>query len=66
MGLSPVVDALHVKIVYYHVGKPTGDAEVLFANEADARKAMTKDKQIYSIAILNCLMLAPLDLQAKV
>jgi len=42
---SPVVDALHVKIVYNHVGKPTGDAEVLFANEADAKKAMTKHKQ---------------------
>jgi len=24
---SPVVDALHVKIVYNHVGKPTGDAK---------------------------------------
>ena len=45
MGHSPVVDALHVKIVYNHVGKPTGDAEVLFANKADARKAMTTQKQ---------------------
>ena len=36
---------LHVKTVYTHVGKPIGDAEVSFANEADAKKAMTKHKQ---------------------
>jgi len=45
MGHSPVVDTLHVKIVYNHVGKPTGDAEVWFSNEADAIKAMSKHKE---------------------
>ena len=45
VGLSPAFDALHVEIVYNHVGKLTGDAEVLFANEADARKDVTKHKQ---------------------
>ena len=34
-----------MKIVYNHVGKPTGDAEVLFANEANARKAVSRHKR---------------------
>ena len=45
VGHSPVVDALHEKIAYNHVGKPTGDAEVLFANKADARKAVSRHKR---------------------
>jgi len=42
---STVVDPIHVRIIYSAVGKPTGDAEVLFANENDVKKAMTKHKQ---------------------
>ena len=45
VGLSPAFDALHVEIVYNHVGKLTGDAEVQFANVADGRKDVTKHKQ---------------------
>ena len=37
--------ALYEKIVHNHVGKPTEDAERLFANEAVAKKAMNKHKQ---------------------
>merc|ERR1712156_71764 len=42
---STVVDPIHVRIIYSAVGKPTGDAEVLFANENDSKKAKTKHKQ---------------------
>ncbi|XP_040569208.1 heterogeneous nuclear ribonucleoprotein H isoform X1 [Lepeophtheirus salmonis] len=42
---SPVVDPIDVYIIYNYAGKAAGEADVFFASEEDARKAMTKDRQ---------------------
>merc|ERR1719273_1456210 len=42
---SSVVDPMDISIIYNNQGRPTGEVDVMFAAEADARKAMTKDRQ---------------------
>eukprot|EP00096_Caligus_rogercresseyi_P008228 TRINITY_DN2671_c0_g6_i1.p1 TRINITY_DN2671_c0_g6~~TRINITY_DN2671_c0_g6_i1.p1 ORF type:complete len:467 (+),score=132.32 TRINITY_DN2671_c0_g6_i1:76-1476(+) len=41
---GPIVDPIDVYIIYNFAGKPAGEADVFFASEEDARKAMTKDR----------------------
>merc|ERR1719225_2607142 len=42
---SSVVDPTDISIIYNNQGRPTGEADVMFNSEADANKAMTKDRQ---------------------
>ena len=42
---SSVVDPVEITIQYNNQGRPTGEADVYFDNEADAKKAMSKDRQ---------------------
>ena len=42
---SSVVDPIKVDISYSDDGRPSGNANVLFATAQDAKKAMTKDKE---------------------
>merc|ERR1719219_1161321 len=42
---SSVVDPMDISIIFNNQGRPTGEADVMFAAESDARKAMTKDRQ---------------------
>ena len=42
---SSVVDPMDISIIYNNQGRPTGEADVMFQTESDARKAMTKDRQ---------------------
>jgi len=42
---SSVVDPVDISIIFNNQGRPTGEADVMFSAEADARKAMTKDRQ---------------------
>ena len=42
---SSVVDPVDINLKYNPQGKPNGEADVLFSCEADARKALSKDKQ---------------------
>merc|ERR1719369_597334 len=42
---SSVCDPTDISIIYNNQGRPTGEADVMFNTEADARKAMTKDRQ---------------------
>lgn len=42
---SSVVDPIDIKIHYNAQGRPSGEADVLFASQSDARKALTKDRQ---------------------
>merc|ERR1719326_802845 len=42
---SSVVDPMDISIIYNNQGRPTGEADVMFPTESDARKAMTKDRQ---------------------
>ena len=41
---SSVVDPVDIHIKYNGQGKPTGDADVAFGSDADAQKAMSKDR----------------------
>jgi len=42
---SSVVDPVSIDIQFNNQGRPTGEADVYFETEADATKAMTKDRQ---------------------
>merc|ERR1719367_2271726 len=42
---SSVVDPVDISIIFNNQGRPTGEADVYFETEADATKAMTKDRQ---------------------
>jgi len=42
---SSVVDPVEITILYNNQGRPTGEADVFFENEPDAKKAMAKDRQ---------------------
>ena len=42
---SSVADPVDIIIRYNNAGRPTGDAEVMFASDGDARRALSKDKQ---------------------
>merc|ERR1719229_1807750 len=42
---SSVCDPVDIQLKYNPQGKPNGEADVLFSCEADAQKAMSKDKQ---------------------
>ena len=42
---SSVVDPVKVRINYNNDGRPSGNADVLFATEEDAQKAMSKHKE---------------------
>ena len=42
---SSVVDPVKVRINYNNDGRPSGNADVLFATEDDAQKAMSKHKE---------------------
>ena len=42
---SSVTDPIAINIRYNNQGRPAGEADVLFSDEAQAKKAMTKDRQ---------------------
>jgi len=42
---SSVTDPIGINIRYNNQGRPAGEADVLFATEAEAKKAMSKDRQ---------------------
>lgn len=42
---SSVVDPIGINIRYNNQGRPAGEADVLFSTEAEAKKAMSKDRQ---------------------
>ena len=42
---SSVCDPIEITIQFNNQGRPTGEADVYFDNEADAKKAMSKDRQ---------------------
>ena len=42
---SSVTDPIGINIRYNNQGRPAGEADVLFATESEAKKAMSKDRQ---------------------
>ena len=42
---SSITDPIAINIRYNNQGRPAGEADVLFSTEAEAKKAMAKDKQ---------------------
>ena len=42
---SSVADPVDVMIHYNHDGRPSGEADAMFASESEARRALQKNKQ---------------------